>query len=237
MIDFHSHILPCIDDGAKSPEVTVEMLKQAREQGIDTIIATPHFNFDEIKLEDFLGKRSRSVQMATEAAEKAGISSPEIIPGAEVYLLPGTASREDLSKLCIEGTNCLLVEMPIGRWTGWVFNEIYKMRDRDIVPVLAHLERYISDKENINKIRRLLEMEVCVQINADDLKSFRYRKIIGVFAEMCEVIVIGSDSHDNIKRPSRIEKGMKLLKKRFGEKFVKNLERNAEALVFDEFTF
>ena len=237
MIDFHSHILPCIDDGAKTPGMSVEMLKQAAEQGIDTIIATPHFNFDEIELEIFLEKRSHSLQLVKEEAEKAGIISPEIIPGAEVYLLPGTADRKDLSKLCIEGTNCLLVEMPVGRWTGWVFNEIYKMRDKDIVPVMAHLERYISDKENTDKIHRLLEMEVCVQINADDLLKFRYRKIIGLFAKMYKVVVLGSDSHDSVKRPNRVKKGLGVLKKRFGEGFVRELERNAETLVFDEFVF
>ena len=237
MIDFHSHILPCIDDGAKNPEKSAEMVKQALAQGVDTIVATPHFNIDEIDIEKFLEKRSDSIRMLQEAVEQAGVSQPEIIPGAEVYLLPGTADTEDIHRLCIEGTNCMLVEMPIGRWTGWVFNEIYKLRQRDIVPILAHLERYVSDKENIEKVIRLLDMEVCVQINADDVSAFKYRKIIKHFAGNCEMIVLGSDSHDPEKRPSRIGKACKVLEKKFGERFVKNLNTNARILLYTDFSF
>ena len=237
MIDFHSHILPCIDDGAKTPQIALEMLKQAAEQGIDTIIATPHFNFEEIELSTFLEKRSAAMQLLKEETEKTGDSFPKVIPGAEVYLLPGTASWEEISKLCIGDTNCLLVEMPIGRWTNWVYNEIYELRNKGIVPIMAHLERYVADKENIDKIEKLLEMEVCVQINADDVLSFKYRKIISGFVNKGEVLVLGSDSHDPQKRPSRMEKAMKVLKRRFGEKLVRDMSRNAEELVYDEFSF
>ena len=237
MIDFHSHILPCIDDGAKTPEKAVEMVKQAIAQGVDTIVATPHFNIDEIDIEYFLKKRSASMQMLTEAVEQAGVSCPKVIPAAEVYLMPGTADTEAIEKLCIEGTNCMLVEMPVGRWTSWIFNEIYKLRQREIVPVLAHLERYISDRENFAKLMRLLEMEVCVQINADDVPVLKYRKIIKQFVSHCEMVVLGSDTHDPDRRPSRIEKATKVLTKRFGERLAKDINTNARVLLYGDFSF
>ncbi len=237
MIDFHSHILPCIDDGAKTPEKAVEMLKQATAQGIDTIVASPHFNIDEIDTGIFLEKRSNSMQMLFEAAEKAGVLCPEIIPAAEVYLLPGTADKEDITRLCIGDTRCMLVEMPIGRWTGWVFNEIYKLRQRDIIPVLAHLERYFPNKENVEKVMHLLDMEVCVQINADDVFSFKYRKAIKQFASKCEMVVLGSDTHDAERRPNRIEKAVNKLEKKYGRGFVKDLNTNAKILLYSDFSF
>ncbi len=237
MIDFHSHILPCIDDGAKNPEKAVEMIKQALAQGVETIVATPHFNIDEMDIPYFLKKRSASMQMLNDAAKEAEISCPKIVCAAEVYLLPGTAVKKGIEQLCIEGTNCMLVEMPVGRWTGWVFNEIYQLRQKDIVPVLAHPERYIADRENIEKLLRLLEMEVCLQINADSVSLFKYKKIIKHFVSACEMIVLGSDAHDTDHRASHIEKATKVLTKKFGERFVKDITTNAKMLLQGDFSF
>lgn len=237
MIDFHSHILPCIDDGAKTPQVSLEMLKQAMETGIDTMVATPHFNTEDASVEGFLKKRENSAVMLERAAEKTEFEMPQILLGAEVYLLPETAETEGIEKLCIQGTNCMLVEMPVGRWTGWVFNEIYKLRQRDIVPVMAHLERYVAYKENFEKILKLLEMEVCVQINADDVSKFKYRKAIKTFASRCEMPVMGSDTHDPVRRPNLMKKAAKTLDKRFGEGFADEIDANAKTLLFGNFSF
>lgn len=237
MIDFHSHILPGIDDGAENPEISVEMLKQAADAGIDTIIATPHFNTEDTTVDGFLKKRANSARLLEQALKKAEFDVPEILLAAEVYLLPETAEADGIEKLCIQGTNCMLVEMPVGRWTEWVFNEIYKLRQLDIVPVMAHLERYAVYKENFEKILRLLEMEVCVQINADDAAKLKYRKAIKAFAERCEMTVIGSDTHDPIRRPNRMKKAVRVLKKRFGSGFAEEMETNAKMLLTGDFSF
>ena len=60
MIDWHSHILPGMDDGSKDPEESIAMLDMLEQQGIDTVIATPHFYANEETTEEFLGRRKVS---------------------------------------------------------------------------------------------------------------------------------------------------------------------------------
>ena len=62
VIDFHSHILPNIDDGSKDINMSVEMLKRSKQQGIDVIVATPHFYADSNTIEHFLNKRARALE-------------------------------------------------------------------------------------------------------------------------------------------------------------------------------
>ena len=60
IIDFHSHFLPCIDDGSKSTEMSLEMLKKMKGQNVDTVVATPHFYADENRIDDFLSNRENA---------------------------------------------------------------------------------------------------------------------------------------------------------------------------------
>ena len=216
--------------------MAVEMLWQAKKQNVKTIVATPHFNFEDIDIDVFFEKREQGAKLLEEACE--GMENmPRIIKGAEVYLTPDMADRKRLRELCIEGTDCILIELPIGEWTGWIYNEIYKIRTRDMIPVLAHLERYVAHKSNIKKIERLLEMEVCVQINADDVGKFRYNSIIKKIIKSDKLVVLGSDTHNPVTRANKIEEAIKKLKGKYGKGYLARLENNAEMLLNNEFSF
>ena len=84
MVDLQCHILPGIDDGAKTPEVSLEMLKMQKEQGVDKIMFTPHFKIDEMTYEDFLQKReeSKKILFSYEEYPKTDIT---VKIGCEVY--------------------------------------------------------------------------------------------------------------------------------------------------------
>ena len=60
MIDLHCHILPGIDDGSKNLEISLNMLKMQKEQGVDKVMFTPHFKIDEMTYEEFLQKRKQA---------------------------------------------------------------------------------------------------------------------------------------------------------------------------------
>ena len=63
VIDFHSHVLPGIDDGSRNIETSIEMLRLSRNAGVDRMIATPHFYADEDRIEHFLEKREHQTVM------------------------------------------------------------------------------------------------------------------------------------------------------------------------------
>ena len=107
MIDAHIHILPCIDDGSNSVETSKEMLKLLKEQGVDKIIATPHYyNHREESVADFLEKRQKAYEelsspenmlLGAEVAIEHGLSKVE-----GVYSAPQTARARTLNRTATE---------------------------------------------------------------------------------------------------------------------------------------
>ena len=85
MTDLHTHILPGVDDGAKAPEESLEMLRMERDQGVDTVVLTPHFYRDRERPEHFLKRR----RAAGEALRDALMALPEEeLPEEAPELLP-----------------------------------------------------------------------------------------------------------------------------------------------------
>ncbi len=236
MIDFHTHILPSVDDGSKNIEMTCEMLKTAEKQGIETVIASPHFYFDKSNVEKFVAIREAALSETKKVITENSINV-NVLAGAEVYLTPDIAEADNLKDLCVEGTNCMLVELPANEWTGWVYNAMYVLRSKDIIPVLAHLERYVKYISSISKILKLLEMEVVVQINTDDIGRFTYNKVIDAIVKSGKTIVLGSDGHNTTHRTINYEKGYKTFKRRYGTEIAGNLLYNADVLLSGEFSF
>ena len=81
MIDFHSHILPAIDDGSKNVEESIVLLDMLKDQGIKTVVATPHFDVQRETPAAFIERRQESYEMLRPHLKK---DPPEIILGAEV---------------------------------------------------------------------------------------------------------------------------------------------------------
>ena len=83
-IDFHTHILPGMDDGAENESVSLQMLEMLKGQGIEIAVLTPHYYRDKNTVEEFLERRNASYNRLLQAAENKDI--PEIMTGAEVRM-------------------------------------------------------------------------------------------------------------------------------------------------------
>ena len=122
--DYHSHILPKIDDGAKDVEMSMKMLEILKTQGIERVIATPHFYLHKQKsVSDFLRKRDN-------ALKKIDSSPLEIVTGAEVAIEHGLSEVKDIEKLAITGTNLILLEFPYLHFAEWMIEEIQAEVDK-----------------------------------------------------------------------------------------------------------
>ena len=112
MIDFHTHILHRIDDGSDSPETSLEMLKGAYSSGTDVAVLTSHFYpREENTIYDFLARRERRYNSLKKFCD--GHEIPELRLAAEVNLHTNISKFPDLHKLCIEGTDYMLIDMPM----------------------------------------------------------------------------------------------------------------------------
>ena len=141
MIEYHCHILPGIDDGAKDAETSLAMIEMMKEQGIERIAATPHFYAHREKsVADFMKKRQAAFD---KIRDKAAVS--DIRLGAEVSIEHGISELPDIEKLAIEGTRMILLELPYRAYAKWMSEEIYNIgAEYKLKVILAHVHRTLS---------------------------------------------------------------------------------------------
>ena len=102
MIDFHSHVLPHMDDGSKNMAESISLIEMQKQQGVNTVVATPHFHANDESVESFLDRRLKAcIELRKQLPENA----PNIIMGAEVRYYEGISRLEGLKKLRVEGYN------------------------------------------------------------------------------------------------------------------------------------
>ncbi len=212
--DFHTHILPCIDDGSSSIQDSIEMLRMEYEQGVKTVFLTPHFNALEMYPETFLKNRSEAMEKLREAL--AGEHNiPKLIAGAEVGFCSGMHQWDELRNLTLGNTGYILIEMPTTEWTIGMYEELEMIyRERNITPVLAHVERYLTPLKKYSTLRRLYHLPVLLQSNCGFINSKRTRRTALKLLTENRVHLIGSDCHDLSSRPPCMSKTRDILNAR-----------------------
>lgn len=233
MTDLHTHILPGIDDGAKSVDVAIKLLELERRQGVKQIVCTPHFREDRISVDEFLNRRMVSKRLLEKEMERQGIACG-IKLGAEVYLTEGTPDL-DISPLTIEGTNYLLVEFPISYSATGLLEILYEVLLQGVIPIIAHIERYPFAAENVAFLEELIQMGCVIQVNAATLLS--HNKQVGwVFPFIkCGLIhILSSDTHSLENRAPHMDEAVQVLMKKCGIDCYKKMEVRANDIYHGE---
>ena len=168
MIDIHAHILPEMDDGAQSRRMAFDMCKLAVNSGVTDIIATPHM-LDLYAGSEFDEKVTTRIQYMNRLMKEYDIALT-IHRGAEVYASKDILYSPDLKPYTLAGSRYLLFEFEFAEATLNYAKEVSSViLSQDLIPVLAHPERYhftFSDYENIN---RLADCGVLFQCNLGSL--------------------------------------------------------------------
>lgn len=216
LTDFHSHILPGIDDGSDSVETSMKLLQMSAAQGVRHMAATPHFYAHRHSLERFLEKRNRAEAQLREAVlDRTDL--PEITVGAEVFFFRGMGESDALQQLTIGDTSYILVEMPFAVWTEEMYRELESIHDNQgLTPVIAHVERYFGHFSTRKIPERLSKLPVLVQSNAsfflDRKTSARALKLL----QKGQIHLLGSDCHNLRTRIPNLGPAMKLIEDRLG---------------------
>ena len=224
MIDFHSHILPRIDDGSKSSEMSLEMLAASYEYGVRTMVATPHFYISHNTAEKFTQKRAASYESLTQHINKQDKPLPDIILGAEVYYFRGISHYDGLDKLKIGNTNYMLLEMPFERWSEKTLTEVNDITEETgLIPVIAHIDRYIDFQKGTDNIDRLISMGVPIQMNADYVNTFFTRSKAIKLIKDGTVTLLGSDCHNMDSRKPNLGQALAIITKKCGQEAVDDI--------------
>ena len=218
VIDFHSHVLPGIDDGSRNIETSIEMLRLSRNAGVDRMVATPHFYADEDRIEHFLEKREHAYQSLIEAVTTENISdTPQLLLGAEVAFFDGIGDADKVDRLTIQGTELLLLEMPFRTWTDEDLLQVKKLiHERQLRIIIAHLERFMKISGNKPYIKKLMELPVTIQINAGSLSDWKQGGMLIRMFQKRQAHILGSDCHGVHHRPPNLMEGRQRLEKKAG---------------------
>jgi protein-tyrosine phosphatase len=196
MIDLHSHILPGLDDGARTLEESHEMARVAVAEGVTVIAATPHVRAD---------FPTSAEEMEGAVAELRGHLAAndveiDVLPGGEVDLeWLSTMSDDDRKRFTLGQTGGhLLVEVPLVGWPLSLETQVFELRSSGITPLLAHPERNPEVQSNPALLERLTRTGALVQVTAASLDGRLGRRASRTCRRLLElghVHVLASDAH------------------------------------------
>lgn len=231
MIDFHSHILPMIDDGSKSVDESVKMLKLSKSMGIDTIVSTSHYYADRESIESFISRRDESLKSLVQAMGNRD-DIPKIVTGAEVAFFSGMSREQELLRLCIGNTKYLLLEMPFYEWTSLTIKEVRGIIiNLGITPIIAHIERFFPLQKRNKRIDELLELVVVVQANAEAVIEKEQRRLVMKMIENDLINLLGTDCHNMDGRPPNMERAISIIQKKLGTRALDNIDCNGRRIL------
>ena len=179
MIDIHTHILPNIDDGARSIEETFDLIKEAKDAGFEAITLTSHYK--EGYYETDTPEREVWVNAIYQNLQVKNIDM-RLYLGNEMYMSDNMIKfLEEGKASTINDTSYVLFEMPLDEEPSNLYDLIYEMQQYKIVPILAHPERYDFVQKEPELIYDLIQKGVLMQAN--------YGSIIGQYGEKAKIIV------------------------------------------------
>ncbi len=222
--DFHSHILPQTDDGSESLEMSLAMLREEASQGVTHVVATPHFYAKYDTLPHFLEKRARAEALLRQEAAKDP-RLPQISVGAEVYFFRGISDSEVLPQLTIGGKSCMLIEMPQPPWPEEMYRELENIhRKRGIIPIIAHIDRYVAPLRTYKIPQRLSQLPVLVQANA---AFFLDRSTAAMAMKMLkagQIHLLGSDCHNMSDRKPNLALAVERIRRKLGQEALDEIQ-------------
>jgi len=223
IIDFHSHVLPAIDDGSASLKESVELLQRETKQGISHVVATPHFypRYDDPV--QFLSDRAEA-ELRLRKEMELHIGMPELTVGAEIHFFSGISHSDVLKQLTIGGNRCILIEMPDTPWTESMYRELEEIPARQgLIPIVAHVDRYISPLRTRGIPDRLAKLPVLVQANASFFLRGSTSSLALKLLRQDKIHLLGSDCHNLTTRPPLLGDAVKVIRQRLGEEVLERI--------------
>ncbi|NQV14623.1 hypothetical protein HQ531_04125 [bacterium] len=222
MIDIHNHILPAVDDGAKSPEMALAMLQEAVNQGVEHLVLTPHlYEADIIKsTKDWKNNIEEASETVLSLVKEHELPI-EISIAAEVRyqdMLPIILEELDV----LIGDKYLLLEFSFISVPNNLERIIYDITQKGIIPIIAHPERIKPWQQDPTQIAELINMGCPTQL---DIGSFMgtlgpsSEKLANFLFDRDAVHIVGSDSHNTESRTLYTKPGYNWLTDRYGKEY------------------
>lgn len=235
LVDTHNHILPGIDDGAKNFEESLRMCQIAVDEGIKTIVATPHYITGEFappsfKVIDLVSKLNREL-------DKMNLDLT-VVPGHEVYVDPNIPKLLMEKQICsLNNSKYVLVELPMFGIPNYMEDLIYSIKLKGYTPIIAHPERNTEVIDNPNILFRFIELGALSQLTTWSIMGLYGKKV----HEAAELLLehnmyhlLATDAHSSRNRRPKMEKAIKAVQGTIGVENTDILLNNAQCVINNE---
>ena len=223
-VDLHSHILPGVDDGSQDMQETLRMLKLAYDEGIRTIIATPHY---EAGAKHVTPEQLSRIRDQVQAEAEKIDQNMKILLGNEIYYSESVpeAIRSGMA-LTLAGSRYVLIEFSPKETFKNIYRGLGELVRAGYLPILAHMERYRCLYKEEDKVLELINLGCYLQMNVSSLCG----GILDTESAYCRKLVkqglihfLGSDCHDDKVRIPSMLRAMERLKKKCDEEVLERL--------------
>ena len=218
IIDMHCHILPDADDGARTIEESKKMLETAYEEGIRTIIATPHYRRD--MFECSAAKIREKYEEVKVLAKEIG-NDMEILLGCECHAEVELVEKINRGEcLAMAETKYVLVEFSGAAEFAYIREQIYELSCNGYKPIIAHVERCKRIKEK--HIAELISLGAKMQVNAGSIlgdEGFKNKKFCRMMMKKDFISVVGTDAHRSDRREPKIRRCADYIIKKMGSEY------------------
>ena len=222
LVDIHVHILPGLDDGAKTRNDAIAMATIAAKCGTSRIVATPHV--DPLLLSPGCTQVEiirRAVKSFQESLETYNLSI-KILPGMETAITPdlvGYVNRGEVMTIADRG-KYILVELPFQTIPSYAEEEIFNMAASGYIPIIAHPERNAEVIRNPNILIPFLRAGALAHVNAGSLlgqEGHRPQETAKILLSHSLAHIIASDGHSSTSRQSRLDRALEIAIQVLGE--------------------
>ncbi len=193
MIDIHSHILPNIDDGAKTIEESIALIEEAQNAGFTDIISTSHY------LENYYEADNKKRSELIEEIKSNINSEIRIHLGNEIYITEDIINLIKTNKASTLGnSNYVLFELPMNSNVLYLKEVIFRLIENDYIPIIAHPERYLYVQKDPNMLIELIEMGVLFQANYASIEGYygkHAQKTVKLLLKNDMIHFLGTDVH------------------------------------------
>jgi protein-tyrosine phosphatase len=220
LVDIHSHVLFGMDDGARTLEESLAMVRMAAEHGTTDLVATPHANIEYRFDPEQIAERLAQIQTA--------VTSPRIYTGSDFHLTFDNiaSAMEHPAKYTINQKCYLLVEfseLMIFHNTGEIFS---RLMDGGMIPVITHPERNSLLRQRLDQIAQWVEAGARVQVTGQSLTGKFGRRALDFSRLLLDqrlVHVIASDGHDCERRPPVLDQAYAWLTEHYSKELAETL--------------
>lgn len=228
--DMHSHILPEMDDGSKSVEMSLEIIDKLRAQNVKNICLTPHYYTNEESMYKFLERREESLAKLKPVLP----NDVNICVGAEVYITEFLFNNDDLSGICYGNSKYILCEFPFSsHFSERTMEYFYKLKGNyGLKPVLTHIERYEHLMADEGLVEELCDEDIIIQTNVGAFKGFSQKRRLLKYIKRGYIDIVGTDCHSLTRgNPDEYTPTMELIKNKCGQEYVDHII-NTSAEIF-----